>query len=726
MTELELKTIIRTEIDNAIGYLETETVEDRATAMDYYLRHPYGNEVEGRSQVVTGEVAEAVDGALPQLIRVFTSTNDVVKFEAAKDGDEPLAEQATDLANWVFYKQNDGFLILHNWFKDALMQKVGVVKAYWLSDKDETKESYKGLTDDELTMLLADGEFEVVEQETVNYELEGQAPYSLHNIKIKRVNDKSRIVVECVPPEEFLIEKHARTIADAQFVAHRRKIARGDLVAMGYDKDVVMDIPVGDRLTYSPEILARYSNGEIPQDITDVDDMMQEVEVYECYIKVDMNKSGVLELRKVTYAGEMILDDEECDYVPFHSICPFPIPHKFYGQSLADRTMDLQLIKTVITRQMLDNLYLTNNYRVAAVDGQVNLDDLLTSTAGGVVRVKNPQAVVPLTVQSTANQSFPMLEYLDSVQAKRTGVSDMSQGLDPNVLQNTTATAVAAMTQQAAGKLELIARLFAETGVKSLFKGILHLLCKYQNKPLTAKVHGKFVQFDPREWANQFDVTINVGLGNGNRQEQIAMLQMILAKQEQIIQTYGATNPLVTVAQYRNTLGKMIEMAGFKDTTSFMNEVTPEMEQMIYQQVTQSQQQQQQDPAVIIAQIEQMKAQLQAETAQAKMMAEAQKAQTNAQLEAAKLQADREKAIADITLKQADLTLQEQKAALEIELQRAKLLQDAAMADRQQSLAERQAIMDEIDAAEKRIAEITDIDAAKAELINAITRLRGE
>lgn len=725
MEELELKTIIRAEIDNAIGYLETETVEDRALSLEYYLRQPYGNEVEGRSAIVTGEVAEAVDGALPQLIRVFTSTEDVVKFEPSKDGDEPYAEQATDLSNWVFYKENDGFLILHNWFKDALMQKVGVVKAYWLDEKDETKEKYEGLTDDELTMLLADGQFEVLEQETEVYNAGTPMEYTAHNVKVKRTNNKSRIVVENVPPEEFLIDKNARTIQDAMFVAHRRRIARGDLVAMGYSKDLVMQIPVGDRLTYSPEILARYSQGELPQEVNDTDNMMNEVEVYECYVKVDYNSNGVLELRKVTYAGEMILDDEDCDYVPFHSICPFPIPHKFFGQSLADRTMDLQLMKSTITRQMLDNLYLTNNYRVAAVDGQVNLDDLLTSTAGGVVRVKNPGAIVPLTVQSTANQSFPMLEYLDNVQAKRTGVSDMQQGLDPNILQNTTATAVAAMSQQAAGKLELIARIFAETGVKSLFKGILHLLCKYQNAAKTVRIHGKFVQFDPREWSDEYDVTINVGLGNGNRQEQIAMLQMILAKQEQIIQTYGVTNPLVTVTQYRNTLGKMIEMAGFKDTTSFMNEITPEIEQGIYQQAAQASQGQS-DPAAMLAQVEQMKAQLQAQTAQAKLEAESVKAMSQQQLEAAKLQADREKAIADIALKQADLTLQEQKAALEIELQRAKLMQDALMADRQQTLAEREALMAEIEKVNQRIMEAVDLDAAKNELTTILNQFRGE
>ena len=267
---------------------------------------------------------------------------------------------------------------------------------------------------------------------------------------------------------------------------------------------------------------------------------------------------------------------------------------------------------------MLQNLYLTNNYRVAAVEGQVNLDDLLTSTAGGVVRVKNANAITPLTVTSTANQSFPMFEYLDGVLAKRTGVSDMQQGLDPNVLQNVSATAVAAMTQQSAGKLELIARIFAETGVRSLFKGILHLLCKYQEKARTIKLRGQWVSFDPREWSDQYNVSINVGLGNGNRQEQIAMLQMILAKQEEIIGKYGANNPLVTVTQYRKTLGRMIEMAGFKDTSAFINEITPEVEAQIAEAASQPPADPTAEAARLYAQIEQSKAELKAQTDSAK------------------------------------------------------------------------------------------------------------
>jgi hypothetical protein len=588
----KLKSIIESEIDDSIGYVETDTVAERQEALEYYLREPYGNEVEGKSQIVTGEVAEVVDGALPQLIRVFTSTDGVVEFQPVNDGDEPFAQQATEYCNWVFYRDNDGFLILHNWFKDALLQKTGIVKAYWDEKIDVTKESYEDLSDDQLMMLMQDEDLEVVEQETeeeideITDPMTGQVFQNVkreHYVKVKRTKKDGRVVVENVPPEEFLISKRARTIQDSPFVAHRRMMTRSELIAMGFKKDIVETLQSGDTLEFSPDRIARYSRGEQPNSMGSQDESMEVVEVYECYIKVDYNNDGIAELRRVVYASNEVLEDMECDYIPFHSLCPIPIPHKFYGQSLADRALDLQLIKSTVLRQMLDNLYLTNNYRVGAVEGQVNLDDLLTSTAGGVVRMKNPNAIVPLTVQPTTSGSFPMLEYLDGVQARRTGVSDSQNGIDPNILQNVTAAAVSAMSQASAGKLELIARIFAETGVKSLFKGILHLLCKYQDKERLIRINGKFVPFNPREWHDQYNVSINVGLGTGTRQEQLATMQMILQKQEQIIQQYGLSNPLVNLMQYRNTLAKFINMAGFKDAAQFMNEITPEQNEAISQ-----------------------------------------------------------------------------------------------------------------------------------------------
>ena len=663
----ELLNLVESHIDDSLGFIETETSRERQAALEAYMREPYGNEVEGRSQIITGEVAEVVDGALPQIMKVFTQSNNAVVFEPVNEGDAEMAEQATMMANHVFYKDNNGFEVMNSWFWDALCQKVGVVKAYWDDKKDTTKEKYEMLTEDELTMIMQDEEVEVVEQEEYQTETEqnpqpvldqatGQpvmdemgVPVMMdtppivnvyYNIKCKRTKDYSKIKIENVAPEEFLIDKRAVTIEDSNFVAQRSLVTRSDLISMGYDSSIVETLPTGDTLDFTPERVARYARGEQPYNTSDVnDESMDLVEYYECYVRTDMDGDGIAELHRVCYAGNHILMSEECDYIPFHSVCPLPIPHKFFGQSLADRALDLQLVKTTITRQMLDNLYLTNNYRVGAVEGQVNLDDLLTSTAGGVIRIKNPNALVPLSVQSSAGQSFPMLEYLDTVQAKRSGVSEASQGLDPNILQNVTATAVAAMSNAAGGKIELIARIFADTGVSSLMKGILHLLCKYQDKERIIKINNKFVPMNPREWDTQYNVTVNVGLGTGSKTEQLGVMQMVLDKQEQMLKEYGLSNPLVTLKQYRDTLAKFVNMAGFKDESGFIKDITQEQSDQLAQAQAQNPQT---DPtteaAKILAQAEESKAQMKMQSDMAKLELEKQQLELKTQKEMLDLQ----------------------------------------------------------------------------------------
>ena len=687
--ENKLKAIIESEIDDSIGFLETETTEDRQKALEYYLREPYGNEVTGKSQIVTGEVAEAVDGALPQIMRVFTSSKDAVVFEAVSDGDEKLAEQATTYINHIFYKDNNGFEIMHDWFKDALLQKVGVVKAYWDDNVEVTTEKYVQLDDNELAMIADDETVEITSKETTviteaqvdpNTGQEMVPAEHMNDITIKKRHDNGKVVIENVPPEEFLISKRARTILDSDFVAHRKMVTRSELVAMGYDEDVVYALSTGDALEFSPERIARYSRGEMPDDNDNMDPSMQLVEYFECYIKTDIDDDGIAELRRVCYASNEILMEEECNYVPFHSLCPIPIPHKFFGQSLADRVMDLQLIKSTVTRQMLDNLYLTNNSRVGAVEGQVNLDDLLTSTAGGVIRMKNPNALVPLQVQSSAGQSFPMLEYLDNVQAKRTGVSDAQQGLNPDILQNVTATAVAAMSNASGAKLELIARIFADTGVASLFKGILQLVCMYQNKTRIIKISNEYVPFNPREWDDQYNITINVGLGTGSKQEQLATMQMILAKQEQILTQYGLSNPLVNVKQYRDTLAKFIEMAGFKDDSQFLMEISDEQAQQLAQQSAQA-----------------GKSNPQVEAAEALAKAEIQKAQMKAQSDAAKLQLDKEQMELDAQKEALELQLKEVEMTKKFAMQELELALQQQAQGHKQDVDKTSAIMDALD-----------------------------
>ena len=685
----ELVNIVGSHIDDSLGYVSTDTSLERQRALEYYMREPYGNEVEGRSQIVTAEVAEAVDGALPQLMKVFTQSKNAVVFEPVNEGDGELAEQATHYVNHIFYKDNNGVELLHDMFWDALCQKVGVLKAYWDDKKDVTKEKYDNLTEDELAMLMQDEEIEIVEQESVEEVIEQEPQPAVdpmtgqpvmdemgmpmmmdvppiinvyYNVKCKRTKDYSKIKVESIAPEEFLIDKRATTIEDAEFVAQRSLVTRSDLVAMGYDPEMVAELSTGDTLDFTPERIARYDSGEEPFATTDSEnESMEVVEYYECYVRADLDGDGIAERHRVCYADNKVLMHEECDYQPFHSVCPFPIPHKFFGESLADRTMDLQLIKSTITRQMLDNLYLTNNYRVGAVEGQVNLDDLLTSTAGGVVRIKNPNALVPMTVQSSAGQSFPMLEYLDSIQAKRTGVSEASQGLDPNILQNVTATAVAAMSSAAGGKIELIARIFADTGMTTLMKGILQLVCKYQQKERIIKVNNKFVPMNPREWDTEYNVTVNVGLGTGSKQEQLGVMQMVLDKQEQMLTQYGLSNPLVSLKQYRDTLAKFVNMAGFQDESGFLKDVTQEQSDQLAQQQAQNPQS---DPnteaAKILAQVEQEKAQMKMQSDMAKLEIEKQELELKVQKEMLELQQKEVQFEKEMALKEMELA---QKAA---------------------------------------------------------------
>jgi len=685
-----LLNIVESHIDDSLGFIETETSQERQTALEYYLREPYGNEVEGRSQIVTGEVAEVVDGALPQIMKVFTTSSKAVEFEPVNVGDGAIAEQVTAYVNHIFYKDNNGFELMHDWFKDGLLQKVGVLKAYWDDKKNTTKEKYENLTEDELAMIMQDEEIEIISQESVEEIIEQEPQPAVdpmtgqpvmdemgmpmmmdvppivnvyYNVKCKRTKDSSKVKIENVAPEEFLIDKRATTIEDATFVAQRSLVTRSDLIAMGYDPEVVASLATGDTLDYTPERVARFGAGEQPFNTNDSnDESMEIVEYYECYVRTDMDEDGVAELHRVCYADNQILMSEECDYVPFHSVCPIPVPHKFFGQSLADRAVDLQLIKSTVTRQMLDNLYLTNNYRVGAVEGQVNLDDLLTSTAGGVIRIKNPNALVPMTVQSSAAQSFPMLEYLDSIQAKRSGVSDAQQGLNPDILSNVTATAVSAMTSASQGKLELIARIFADTGMTSLFKGILQLVCKYQDKERIIKINNNFIPMNPREWNTQYNVTVNVGLGTGGKQEQLATMQMILAKQEEVIKGYGLANPLVNLKQYRDTLAKFINMAGFKDDSAFLMEVSEQQAMQMAQQAAQAPKED--DPntkaAKVLAEVEREKAQMKMQEQMAKLNLEKEQMELKAQKEMLELQQQRMEFEKEMALKELELA---QKAA---------------------------------------------------------------
>ena len=593
VTDIELRAIINQEINNSLGYMGGNLSSQRKKSLEYYMGEPLGTEIDGRSQVVSTDVADTIETILPNLLRIFTASHQVVKCEPVKAEDVPLAEQATNYINYVFNKDNNGFSILYSWFKDALIEKNGIVKVYWDDSQKVEQETYENLNDQEYQILIDNDDVEVVEDEKfvdekAKEELEqikelaltqgqdmGDIPTPhLHNCIIKRTTRSGKVKIENIPPEEFLIQRTAKSIEDANFVAHKVLKTRSELIEMGYDKEIVESLPTTNAILLNDERLTRYSDIDESPFNDAPDESTQEIEIYECYVKVDMDGDGIAELRKVIVAGESgyeILENMPCDFIPFCSLTPVPMPHRFYGRSVAELVEDVQLVKSTVMRQLLDNMYLTNNNRVAIMDGMVNLDDLLTSRPGGVVRTKQPpsQVMMPMQNQTISQQAFPLLEYLDTVRETRTGVTRYSQGLDADSL-NKTATGVNTLMNQSQMRMELIARIFAETGVKDLFKRIFELTVKYQDKERIVELNNKFVPVNPTEWKNRYNISITVGLGVGSKDQQIVMLNNILQKQLQAFQLQGNKEyPMVTLKNIYNSLAKIIEEAGLKNVENY-------------------------------------------------------------------------------------------------------------------------------------------------------------
>jgi len=496
MTDSELKSILAAEIADSFAHLGGELSEQRRKALRYYLGEPFGNEQEGRSKVVSTDVADVVEWILPALLRIFTAGDEVVRFEPTGPEDEEVAKQATEYVNWIFARDNAGFLNLYMLFKDALLQKNGIAKVWWEEAEPATRESYSRKSFEEIQLILMDPEVEPIAHS--EYQDQGvvigpnglpvETAVTHHDLVVKRRRKCGAVRIMTVPPEEFLISRRARSIEEAPFVAHRLRKTVSELIEMGYDRDLVGRLPESEEDDPTGERRERFALEE-DHDRNAADGpnrAMREIWLTECYIKCDWDGDGIAERRKITVAGggQEILDNEPWDGpIPFISLTPIPMPHRFFGLSIADLVMDLQLIKSTILRQILDNLYLSNNGRHIISD-QVNLDDLLTARPGGIVRLKNGALpgqghIVPLDTPLVAAQAFPMLEYIDGVREDRTGVTRYTQGLDADTL-NKTATGINQIMTAAQQRVELIARVFAETGVKDLFRKILELVNRHR------------------------------------------------------------------------------------------------------------------------------------------------------------------------------------------------------------------------------------------------------
>ncbi len=697
----ELRSIVANEERGAIGYLGGALSEERKKSYKYYLGEPFGNEIEGRSQVVSTDVADVVEWILPSLIRVFESGDDVVEFQPQGPEDEEMAKQASEYCNWIFTRDNPGFVTLYEMLKDALLARTGIAKVFWDPTPQYKTERYYNIPDDSFAFLKQaeeSGEIEIVSDETKpDPTFQGMSPDGggipsppvgqqgpspatgdtppsapiLHDVVIQKTTQSGCTRVMSVPPEEFLISRNARTVKEAVYIGHRRLRTQSSLIEDGYDEDSVKSLSAGE-IDFNSESIARNLDIEeqrIGNPGASSDNSTREIWVTESYILVDYNGDGIAERLKVTTAGAgttTILekggkpDIEEWEGpVPFAVITPILMPHRVIGRSIADITMDLQLIKSVIMRQALDNLYLANDPRSVVNPEAVELDDLLDSRPGGLIRTKNGMApadvLVPFATPFVAEAAFPMLEYLDSVRENRTGITKYNQGLDANDL-NKTASGITQIMTAAQQRIELIARVCAETGIKHLFKLILYNVCRYQDKPRTIRLRNKWIPMDPREWDEEMDVTINVGIGTGNRDQILSHLALLGQAQNQIVLAQqGPGGPIVTYNEIWKLATKVAENAGFKNPEQFFadpRQAPPQPPKPDPDMVkAQGQLQIQAMKAQADQRLDQQKAQNDAQATQAEVQARQEALSMEAQLEAGNLQMKKEIAEAELVSK---------------------------------------------------------------------------
>jgi hypothetical protein len=584
MSEEQLQGVISAEIYDAISFIDDDIGGNRALATEYYYGQPFGDEEEGRSQVVSMDVRDTVQGILPSLMRIFFGPERVVEFAPQGPEDVQSAEQATDYVDFIFKRDNPGFKILHSAFKDALVRKCGIVKYWWDESVEVKAESFSMLDEQTMMFLTQDPDIEI--SAVREYPIPGMAeqnaaqgimtpPPMMYDVEIKRRIKSGKVKIEALPPEEFLIDRRAKSIDEATFVGHRAMKTVSDLVAMGYDYDEMVEVAGnGNDFDNNEEYQARNPFAVIST-ANNGDPSSKSVLYIEGYLKVDFDGDGIAEMRRICTVGtgNKVIRNEIVDSRQFADFCPDPEPHTFFGMCPADVVMDIQRIKSNVQRGILDSLAQSIHPRTAIVEGQANMEDVLNTEVGAVIRMRAPGMVQPFTTPFVGQAAFPMLDYLDDIKQTRTGISKAASGLDADALQSTTKAAVSATVNAAHQHIEMIARTFAETGLRKLFTGILKLVIENQDKARMIRLRNTFVPIDPRSWDANMDVIVNVGVGDGTIEDRINILSQVAMRQEMLIKETGVNNPVVSLPQYTNTLTKMLQLAGIKDSQNYFNQL---------------------------------------------------------------------------------------------------------------------------------------------------------
>jgi hypothetical protein len=686
LSEKELEAITANQIRLAKDHDRSEREAPRSKAIDYFLGNmdkwvpPEPN----RSKVVSRDVADTIGWMLPGIMRVFTASDKMAEAEPVGREDIEWAKQATDGLNYVFWKDNKGYEVVYNATWNALLVGNGPVKTYYDDTPVYVTSFHSGLSMEQVDFLAAQDDIEVLAGPTPDDgQIEGVDPASgmavfqpTFEIKIKRKKADGRFIVEAIPPEEFLIDEDAVSTDEAAFTAHWQRKTRSELVAMGYDKAEIWAIPEAGQNDTSEEI-AR----EDYQSHESTDKSMQLVDYFECYMRIDVDGDGEAELVRVCFGGDSngkLLDWEVWeDEHPFDDIPCSPVPHRWTAQSISDETMDVQDVKTVLSRQLLNNTYWVNNPQTFTTGKIKNPEELIEPNFGGNVHGDVGSTVTPLVRPYIGDKTLMALQHQDEVVARRTGVSRTTMALDPESLQNQTATAAQGQRDAGYSQIELVARNMAEWGWRKVFRKLLRLMIKHQKQPRKIMTAGEEKTIDPRHWNADMDVTINVGLGTGSRERDAAMLNTVL--QQQILYTDrmgsgGFPDKALEMLPYiHNTLTKFAESTGLKNPEAYWPDMDENMVEEGKQRIAQNAGKP--DPKI---QLEQDKAKADVETDRMKMQADAQQSQERLSLDAQKMtmefQLRREQLVAEMELKReqlnAELGLKREQMIAELALKR--------------------------------------------------------
>jgi hypothetical protein len=612
MPESEVLSIIQAELDNA-NFSDTEAISTQLeTALGYYLGAPNGKETVGRSTVTSTDVADAIEWIMPQVMESLIGQSDIVEFVPNGQRDVLQAQLETEYVHDVILSENDGYVKLYTFVKDALLQRNGLLKVYVAEEDYNSTVSYSGLTIEQVTALAAIKTNELQRLQAYEETAPDGATMVFHDVTVAK-HERSRCVkIENVPLERFRVnsQHNSLDLSTARFTAHIERTTVSELAGMGFDEALLMELPSYNsfRSEYRYRLQGEVSNTAT---LDSEDASLAYVEVAECFMRMDINKDGIAELVKVTVASDggsvqKLLLVELIDDMPWVSTTGIIMGHKFQGLSIFDRLKEIQDQKTALMRNLLDNLYLQNNQRVMAVENQVTLDDLMVSRPGGVVRVKRIDAVAPLLTPQIAQEAFTMLDYLDRVRAGRSGVDAEGSASPKSMGDAVGSEGVDRLLNAKEALVGLIVRTIAETGVKPLCCKVRDLLHQHVDSIRDFEFRGQWVQVNPSEWVSRRRTRVKVGSGTGDRRSKMAALQVVLQSQRDIL---AANQPIVSLEKVYNALDDFCKLTGLLSGSKyFVDPASDEGKQLAEQTAQQAAQEQEK---VIAGQLMTLKAEQQ-------------------------------------------------------------------------------------------------------------------